>query len=474
MLSKRRQWPSVYPQFPRKMSPISRFPAVLAALLVAAGCAAIDPHNMLGRRDTSRPTSLPASPVPATAGPGLGAADRQRAFEFVWGTINERYYDPKLNGVDWNAARARYEPLALSAPNDDAFWETLDRMTGELKDAHTRVESPKRAEQIGNNETVSLGFSFVPLDGKLVIAGVNGDSDAYYAGVRSGMRIVTIDGVEALAAFEKLKAGTRFDSTERSRHLRAVRKLTAGEPDSTVAFTFERADGSRIDATLKRRKLTTAAFATSRILPSGFGYLRLSQWTLGASNRMITGLSEVKNAPGLIVDLRGNPGGSLLAVKNVMAQFFDKRTEIGRTLTRTGRPVSMFFGALEVIELNLAVPGSPEAYKGPVIVLVNESSGSGSEFFAGSMQALGRATVLGQPTCGCLLGFLGYASVPGGGELAYSEIGFVMSNGKRIEGEGVIPDHTIPLALADLQLNRDRVLEEAQAILAATAKKPKT
>ena len=157
----------------------------------------------------------------------------------------------------------------------------------------------------------------------------------------------------------------------------------------------------------------------------------------------------------------------------MLEEFFAKRTEVGRTLTRNGKAVSMFFGAVEVIELKLTVAGNPEAYAGPVVVLVNEASGSGSEFFAGSMQALGRATIVGQPTCGCLLGFLGYATVPGGGELAYSEVGFEMANGKRIEGEGVIPDRTVPVAMADLQLNRDRVLEEAQAILAA-AVKPRT
>ena len=447
-----------------------RLLACLAAAALLAGCAAIDPHNVLGRRNFTTPTALPDTPVPGRERAGLTPADRQRAFEFVWQTINERYYDPKLNGVDWKAVHDRYKPLALSTPDDDAFWEALDRMTGELKDAHTRVESPKRAEQISNNESISLGFSFVPLDGKLVIAGVSFESDAYWAGVRSGMRIVTIQGEDALVAFEKLKAGTRFDSTERSRHLRAVRKLTAGEPDTKVAFTFERADGTRIDATLTRRRLTTAATASHRVLPSGFGYVRLSQWTLGASNRTITGLKELKKTPGLVIDLRGNPGGSLHAVKNVLEEFFPKRTEVGRTLTRTGKAVSMFFGAVEVIELKLSVAGNPEAYAGPVVVLVNESSGSGSEFFAGSMQALGRATVVGQPTCGCLLGFLGYASVPGGGELAYSEVGFEMANGKRIEGEGVIPDRTVPIAMADLQLNRDRVLEEAQAILAAAVK----
>ena len=53
------------------------------------------------------------------AGPGLGAADRQRAFEFVWGTINERYYDPKLNGVDWKATRDRYAKLVDVATQVD-------------------------------------------------------------------------------------------------------------------------------------------------------------------------------------------------------------------------------------------------------------------------------------------------------------------------------------------------------------------
>ena len=99
-------------------------------------------------------------------------------------------------------------------------------------------------------------------------------------------------------------------------------------------------------------------------------------------------------------------------------------------------------------------------------ILVNATSASGSELFAATMQAAGRATVIGEPSCGCLLGFLGYARVPGGAELAYSEVGFVMANDKRIEGEGVIPDRPVPLSLGDLQMNRDRVLEEAQAALA--------
>jgi carboxyl-terminal processing protease len=112
------------------------------------------------------------------------------------------------------------------------------------------------------------------------------------------------------------------------------------------------------------------------------------------------------------------------------------------------------------------VPGDKDAYKGPVVILVNSGSASASELFSSTMQAAGRATIVGQPSCGCLLGFLGYARIPGGGELAYSEVGFRLPNEKRIEGEGVIPDVPVPLAARDLQLNRDRALEEAQAVLA--------
>ena len=192
----------------------------------------VDPHNMIGRQ-MGEATALPTEVVPVAAAT-LRPEDRQRAFDFVWRTINERYYDAKLNGVDWNAVAKRYRPLALAAADDDAFWDTLDKMTGELKDAHTRVESPKRVELRKRDESVTLGFSFVPTDGKLAIATVNPESDAWWAGVRPGMTLVAIGGEPAAVAYEKLKAETRLDSTERSRHMRALRRLVTGDPGTSV------------------------------------------------------------------------------------------------------------------------------------------------------------------------------------------------------------------------------------------------
>ena len=445
------------------MTPIRHLIAA-ALCTAAASCAWIDPHNMIGRQ-IGDPEPAQNEFTPAGTRLPLDIAGRERAFDFVWDTIRDRYHNPTFNGTDWVAVRPRYRPLAMAAKDEEAFWDVLDKMTGELHDAHTRVDSPARVELRRRDESITLGFSFVEIDGRLVVTGVNGESDAWWSGVRAGMIVVSIGGEPAMAAYLKLRADTRYDSTDRSRHMRAVRRLMTGDLGSTLAFTFERADGTRFDATLARRKVTIRAGASHRTLPSGFGYLRLSQWTIGATSRALEGLQELKNTPGLVIDLRSNPGGSVHAVNRMLERFFAKRTELGRSTTRTGQPIAMLFGTVEIIKLNAVVEGREDAYPGPVVILQNAGSASGSELFAGTMQASGRAKVVGEPSCGCLLGFLGYARVPGGGELAYSEVGFVLTNGKRIEGEGVIPDHAVAPTIADLQQNRDRALEEAQQLL---------
>jgi carboxyl-terminal processing protease len=432
-----------------------------------AGCAGIDPHNVIGRQMPGAFSLVPNEVVPSGSRPILARDERVRAFDFVWQTIEERYYDPRLNGVDWSAMRERYRPRALEAADDEAFWDMLDRMTGELKDSHTRVESPRRAEMRKRDETISLGFGFMPVEGKLAVTSIAPDSDAWWAGVRPGMIVASIDGEQATAAYERLLAETRYDSTDRSRQLRAVRRLVTGPEGSIATFTFQRADGSLFEARVARRKLSTRAFAVQRVLPSGFGYLRFTQWTLGVMPRVYEALESLHETPGLVIDLRGNPGGSLHMVNAVLGRFFREKAQLGRILTRTGRPVSLLFGTVEVVKLRTVVEANPEAYRGAVVILVNAQSASASELFAATMQASGRASVVGEPSCGCLLGFLGYATIPGGGELAYSEIGFVMSNGLRIEGEGVIPDRLVPVTLPDLVVSRDRTLEEAQRVLAA-------
>lgn len=439
--------------------------SLIASLALLTGCAAVDPYNLIGRQRAA----MPVSNVPV---PSNDDSWKREALEVVWNTINDKYYDPKMNGVDWKAVRARYEPRINAAASDDQYWELLDKMAGELKDSHTRVESPKQVAQQKAQESHSLGLGFIDADDQLLLTSVHPESDAWWAGVRAGMTIKTIDGKPALAHYRELVAAARETSTPWARTRGALRKIVGGDIGSKSTMTFVRGDGSEITATMARRKFRAAPEMTHRVLPSGFGYVRFSGFNPVLQSGIIDAIDSLKDTPGLIMDLRNNGGGSADMAAKIMSRFFAGDQKGVKLLTRTGKPVSIFF--IDVMKLEPELKGARDkAYTKPLVILTNNNSASASEVVSGALQDGGRATIIGQRTCGCLLGYLGYADLPGGGQLAYSELGFVTRSGKRIEGEGVAPDVEVRLSAQDYVLNRDRVLEAAEKFLKEkTAGKP--
>lgn len=435
-----------------------RISLLVLLLSLLNACAILDPYNIVGRvKAVDAPPSVPVPDLSATTW-------RRDAFEIVWHTINEKYYDTKLNGVNWQAVRTTYEPQILSADSDDRYWELLDKMTGELKDAHTRVHGPKIAAQQRDQEVHSLGLGFLEIDNTLVVISTHVESDPWWAGVRPGMTIKTINGEPALALYRRLLSEARDTSTSWARTRGAMRKIVAGDPDTKVTMTFARMDGSEIVATMKRRKFRTPPEFTQRVLPSGFGYIRFSNFVGSLESGILRAITSMKDGPGMIVDLRNNGGGSGDMASTLVTKFLSETHKVGRIVTRTGKPVTLAF--IPLMKLEPELKGNKEtAYTKPLVILTNENSASASEMFSGALQDLGRATIIGQRTCGCLLGYLGYADLPGGGQLAYSEIGFISSKGKRIEGVGVTPDIEIQPAREDILFSRDRVLEAAEHFL---------
>jgi carboxyl-terminal processing protease len=421
-----------------------RVVVALAVTLFISGCAIVDPHNIIGRIHI--PPPLADTPVP-----NVGSdAWRQAALDYVWNTVNEKYYDARLNGVDWRAVRVKYEPLLRASKTDDEYWELLDKMTGELKDSHTRVQAPKQVA--------------LQLDGVLLVTGVHPESDAYWAGARAGMTIKTINAEPAATLYQRLLLEVRDSSTPWARSRGVQRKISAGEIDTKVDVTFARLDGSEISATIKRRAFKTPPEFTQRVLPSGFGYISFSNFAGALEDRIMAGIDKMKTTPGMIIDLRNNGGGSLTMSGNLATKFLSDKTKGTKIITRTGKAPSLFF--IETIKLEPELNGSKEtAYANPLVILTNQNSASASEVFSASLQDFGRATVIGARTCGCLLGYMGYADIPGGGQLAYSEMGFITPKGKRVEGEGVSPDIEVKLTQADFAANRDRALEAAVVFL---------
>ncbi len=431
------------------------------AISLATGCTILDPNRIVTR--TNMPPLTPSVPVPSTDNNW-----RQEAIDFVWTTVNERYYDPKLNGVDWKTVRAQYEPRIMATKTDDEYWELLDKMTGELKDSHTRIHSPKLVMQQRNNESHSLGVGFAELNGAIVVTSVHPQSDAHWAGARAGMMIKTINGEPALPLYQRLVSESRDTSTPWARTRGAVRKINSGDIDSVVSMTFVRQDTSEISVTMKRRKFASPVEMTARTLPSGFGYIRFSGFNGSLTDGILSEINRMKNTPGMVIDLRNNGGGSGAMVQRLLEQFF-KEKQTGMTAsTRDGKPIKIFF--MPIIELEPFLKGvGDNAYTKPVVVLTNESSASASEIFSVIMKESGRATIIGQRTCGCLTAYMGLADVPGGAQMAYSEVGYKTKNGSRVEGEGVAPNIEVKQTQEDILLNRDRVLERAVQYLSDNA-----
>jgi carboxyl-terminal processing protease len=431
--------------------------ALLTLLLV--GCAAVDPNHVLTRNIGNE--------APAD-GAALNAGTRQQAYDFVWTRINEAYVDPKFNGVDWEQAGRAHKDKILAAANDDVFWKSLDGMVAELGDAHTRVLSPSQYAFHKDKQRKTLGLSLAQLGGDIVVMSVEKESPADKAGIQRGNRLLSIESVPALEWWRAQFSKVRKNSTDRARLKSVKRVFNSGDPEApseTLSLHIERNDGSSFQTSLTRTVLPRKDTLSGKLLDCGFGYIRLTGFETKLSRDIKPVFQTVQNAKGLVVDLRGNGGGSLGLSISLMNQLVQGRVPVGKRVTRTGKPPTLFMGLLTLGKLDLELVGVDKPFSGPVVVLVDGDSASASEFFSGGLQSINRAQVVGEMSCGCLLGYMGYANVPGGGALAYSEMDFALARGARIEGFGVQPDFTITPTRQDLIGGKDRALELAIQVL---------
>ena len=423
-------------------------------------------------------SSVPAAPLPSHAGPVpadaaashvLSAKDRSAVFDKVWAEINERYYDPAFNGVDWKTIRAAYEPRITSAESDSAFYDLLKRMVEELHDAHTRFSTPQEWQNREKHRGVSAGFSVDSVEGRTVVTSVTPDSQAARNGVAPGMALLSIDGRAVEARLREIGATHARNSSDRADLLLAYRNLLSGPAGSVVQLELQRADGSVWQTSVTRAFQSYSRNVQQKSLPSGLAYLRFDEFEAATPRDFKHALRSVQSAPGLIIDLRANGGGTLASMLQIAGYLLPGRTRFALDRTRTGKPISALGGLFKVgLELYAGEKGH-QIYSGPVAILVRGRTASAAEIFSAGLQESGRAQVFGTQTCGCVLGIVKNRKVKGGGVLEISEMLWLTPKGRRLEGEGVLPDREVRSSIADLQQHRDAQLEEAEKSLRAAA-----
>jgi carboxyl-terminal processing protease len=395
----------------------------------------------------------------------LSPKEREEVFEKVWKEVDEHYYDPEFGGVNWQEVHQRYLPLVQAAKDDADFYSIVDRMTAELHDAHTRFSSPEQWENHKKHQGVSVGFRAGYVEGKVAVLDVYPESNAAHAGIEPGMIITGLDGKPMEQRLAEAAPNVLPSSTERVTKLRILGNVFARSIETPFAASFERANGSSLEVKFARQTLSTEPRVTAARLSSGFGYIRFDEFHPSLVGDFKKSVEELHTTPGLILDLRRNHGGVGATLEAMAAVFFDSKTLFERRMSRKQVSASERDGHRTEETQAFVGKNGAQVYSGPVVILVSEYSASATEVFAAGMQDSGRATLVGNQSCGCVLGITHDRVMKGGGVLEISEVLWFSPKNRKLEGEGVIPDKVGVPTIASLREKRDVVLEEGEKML---------
>lgn len=384
------------------------------AVLGLAGCATV-------------PTEY-REPAPLSA--EARATLNLRVYDRAWELVNEKYFDEKFLGVDWAAQKEKYRAEAAAAADDAALYRVLARLCGELKQSHLTPLPPRRAHEMQTDRRAAVGLRWLEIAGKRIVTDVLPGGAAAEVGVQVGWIAVSRNG--------------------RSLDVREDFISRLGEP---VTFEFLDLADRPVTLALEPRLLDFDRMV-ARDLSGGYRYVRFDRFSTASLRWLSEELKKHRAAPGVVIDLRQNPGGNALVNMIAVEEFFDRRVPMGRFVQRGGK-----------VRETKGIALFSARYAGRVVVLLGPGSASASEIFAHVLQNQKRATVVGRRSAGAVIVSRFY-SLPGGGRLQVPIQDYVGVDGQRLEDRGVTPDVMVPApTVADWRAGRDPELEAALAEL---------
>jgi len=392
----------------------------------------------------------------------MASLDRDRAqgmLKVVGDEVRKHYYDPNFHGLKWEA---RIEEANQKIGNANSFGMALSYIAGALdalNDSHTFFLPPQHGVR------VDYGFQFQIIGEQCFVTRVRPKSDADTKGVKSGDQILSINGYDVNRddlwkmqyVFSVLRpqpqlhlelqdlTGSRhaIDALAKVHQQKLVTDLTG--PELWDVFRQWEED----DNHMRPRYLDIGDQLLVIRLPGFFGF----QDDVGG---MISRASKYQN---LILDLRGNPGGSIETLKFLLGGIFDKEIKIGDRVGRKEKKP----------EMSKAMHNH---FTGKLVVIINSNSASAAEIFARIVQLEKRGVVIGDRSSGSVMEARHYNEQMGSGDGTYifygvsvTESDLIMSDGKSLEHVGVVPDEIVLPSANDLAAGRDPVLSHAAELL---------
>lgn len=300
-------------------------------------------------------------------------------------------------------------------------------------------EEYKQFMESTTGEFFGIGVQIGVVEGSkliTVIAPIKG-SPAEAAGLKSGDKIVSVNGVEY----------TVDEMDEAVKHIK-------GDKGTTVTLgVMSEGDGRVRDVKITRDEIHTESVITGSI--GDIAYIGLTQFEENTVEEFTEAMKAAAGKKGLILDLRGNPGGILEAAVAISDQLLPKADIVS---AKDNRKKEVFH-----------YTSDEESWNKPIVVLVNGGSASASEIVAGALKDNKAATLVGEKTYGKGV-VQTLVPLPGGGGIKLTTSEYFTPSGVSIQDKGIEPDVKVSLpedvkAIGLEHRDQDTQLQKAIAII---------
>jgi carboxyl-terminal processing protease len=407
--------------------------------------------------------------VTALAGLLAPAARAQQMSEFnrdrVLGMLDEvdrdirkHYYDPEFHGLDWDAQVAEAKSKIKKETSLGMALAHIAAALVSLNDSHTFFLPPQRPIRH------DYGFQKEMIGDQCYVTHVRPGSDAEARGMKPGDEVLAIEGYAPNRQI-LWKMDYRFRVLRPQPDLRVALRDPAGHEREVVVMAkivelkrvtdLTGGSGGSDIWNLIRESESEAHLMRIRSNPVGDELLVAKLPRFFFDQQEVDGLiDKARKHQALILDLRGNPGGTIETLKYLLGDIFENDVKIG---DRAGR---------KELKPEIAKSRRRNVFTGKIMVLVDSDSASASELFARIVQLEKRGTVIGDRSAGSVMEAKHYSYQMGTDTVVFygasiTESDLVMTDGKSLEHNGVTPDEVVLPSAADLASGRDPVLAYA-------------